>query len=176
MPQSKFTGPSPLPMATMVSTPASRARAITSSRSASKRWPSRWAWESMNIVARQSADGWWSLADGRSCWSLRPSNRSRDMLSCSLSNSGAMRPEAADFSSCKAALCYFASDQQPPAISRPYFSLAPTGTSSKNPASTGCPPSSDAATIMPFDSRPRSLRGARFATITTLRPTSVSGA
>ena len=57
-----------------------------------------------------------------------------------------------------------------------YFSLAPTGTSSKKAASTGFPPSSDAATIMPFDSSPRSLRGARLATITTLRPTSVSGA
>jgi len=31
------------------------------------------------------------------------------------------------------------------------------------------------ATIMPFDSRPRSLRGARLATITTLRPMSASG-
>ena len=34
---------------------------------------------------------------------------------------------------------------------------------------------SEAATIMPFDSRPRSLRGARLATMTTLRPTSDSG-
>src|SRR5882757_6859507 len=56
-----------------------------------------------------------------------------------------------------------------------YFNLAPTGTSSKNPANTGLPPSSDAATIIPFDSSPRSLRGARLATITTLRPTSGSG-
>ena len=57
-----------------------------------------------------------------------------------------------------------------------YFNFAPTGTSSKKPANTGLPPSSDAATIIPFDSRPRNLRGARFATITTLRPISVSGA
>src|SRR5579872_4403038 len=57
-----------------------------------------------------------------------------------------------------------------------HLSLAPTGTSSKKLASTGFPPSSEAATIIPFDSRPRSLRGARFATITTLRPTRVSGA
>src|SRR5579864_8240927 len=57
-----------------------------------------------------------------------------------------------------------------------HFSLAPTGTSSRKLASTGFPFSSDAATIMPFDSRPRSLRGARLATITTLRPTRGSGA
>ena len=56
----------------------------------------------------------------------------------------------------------------------PYFNLAPTGTSSRKLASTGFPPSSEAATIIPFDSRPRSFRGARFATITTLRPTKVS--
>src|ERR1700693_3854094 len=54
--------------------------------------------------------------------------------------------------------------------------LAPTGTSSKKPARTGLPPSSDAATIIPFDSMPRSLRGARLATITTFRPIKVSGA
>ena len=41
-----------------------------------------------------------------------------------------------------------------------YFSRAPTGTSSKKLASTGLPPSSDAATIIPLDSSPRSLRGA----------------
>ena len=57
-----------------------------------------------------------------------------------------------------------------------HFSRAPTGTSSRNPASTGLPPSSEAATIMPFDSMPRSLRGCRLATITTLRPISCSGA
>ena len=33
-----------------------------------------------------------------------------------------------------------------------------------------------AASSMPFDSRPRSLRGCRFATTTTRRPTSSSGA
>jgi hypothetical protein len=44
--------------------------------------------------------------------------------------------------------------------SRRYFSLAPTGTSSRNPASTGLPSSpTEAATIMPFDSSPRNLRG-----------------
>src|SRR5579864_6807685 len=57
-----------------------------------------------------------------------------------------------------------------------YFNRAPTGTSSRKLASTGFPPSSDAATIIPFDSMPRSFRGARLATITTLRPTRVSGA
>ena len=56
-----------------------------------------------------------------------------------------------------------------------YFRRAPTGTSSRKPASTGLPPSSDAATIMPFDSMPRSLRGCRLATITTLRPIIFSG-
>src|SRR6201987_1265985 len=67
MPQSKLTGPSPLPMATMVSTPASRARVITSSRSESKRWPSRWAWESMNTVVSNPlvADGRWLMAKRR---------------------------------------------------------------------------------------------------------------
>ena len=35
--------------------------------------------------------------------------------------------------------------------------------------------SGEAATIIPFDSSPRNFRGARFTTITTLRPTSVSG-
>src|ERR1022692_4409774 len=56
-----------------------------------------------------------------------------------------------------------------------YFSLVPMGTSSRKLASTGFPPSGEAATIMPLDSSPRSLRGARLATITTLRPISVSG-
>ena len=59
---------------------------------------------------------------------------------------------------------------------RPYFSFAPTGTSSRNPASTGRPSSpNEAATIMPCDSSPRSLRGCRLATMTTLRPISFSG-
>src|SRR5262249_10282414 len=44
-----------------------------------------------------------------------------------------------------------------------YFRRAPTGTSSRKPARIGLPPSSDAATIMPFDSMPRSLRGCRLA-------------
>jgi hypothetical protein len=57
-----------------------------------------------------------------------------------------------------------------------YFSLVPTGTSSKKLHSTGFPPSGEAATIIPFDSSPRSLRGARFATMTTLRPIKDSGA
>jgi len=58
-----------------------------------------------------------------------------------------------------------------------HFKRAPTGTSSRNPASTGKPLSpTEAATIMPFDSKPRSLRGWRFTTRTTLRPTSDSGA
>jgi hypothetical protein len=59
---------------------------------------------------------------------------------------------------------------------RVYFNLAPIGTSSRKLASTGFPPSIDAATIMPFDSNPRNLRGARFATMTIFRPISVSGA
>src|SRR5450631_734751 len=57
-----------------------------------------------------------------------------------------------------------------------YFSRAPISTSSRNPASTGVPWSpSEAATIMPFDSSPRILRGSRLATMTTLRPISDSG-
>lgn len=51
-----------------------------------------------------------------------------------------------------------------------YFKRAPIGTSSKNAASTGLPPSSEAATIIPFDIIPRSFLGCRLATITTLRP------
>src|SRR5580692_5343014 len=57
-----------------------------------------------------------------------------------------------------------------------YFSLVPTGTSSRKPASTAFPPSGDAATIIPFDSSPRSFLGARFATITTFLPINNSGA
>ena len=56
-----------------------------------------------------------------------------------------------------------------------HFNRAPTGISSRKLASTGLPPSIDAATIMPFEVSPRNLRGCRFATITTLRPTSASG-
>ncbi len=43
----------------------------------------------------------------------------------------------------------------------------------RSPASLPGP--TEAATIMPFDSTPRSLRGARFATTTTFLPTSSSG-
>src|SRR5258708_38188661 len=57
-----------------------------------------------------------------------------------------------------------------------YFRRAPMGTSSKKAARTGFPPSREAATIMPLDSKPRSLRGARFATMTTFLPTRLSGA
>ena len=56
-----------------------------------------------------------------------------------------------------------------------YFRREPTGTSSRKPASTGLPPSSEAATIMPCDSSPRNLRGCRLATMTTLRPINDSG-
>jgi hypothetical protein len=56
-----------------------------------------------------------------------------------------------------------------------YFSRAPSGTSSRKPVSTGAPPSSEAASNMPFDSRPRILRGARLATITIFLPISFSG-
>src|ERR1700674_1940370 len=57
-----------------------------------------------------------------------------------------------------------------------YFNLVPTGTSSRKPASTAFPPSGDAATIIPFDSSPRSFLGARLATITTFLPINSSGA
>jgi hypothetical protein len=57
-----------------------------------------------------------------------------------------------------------------------YFSLAPTSTSSAKLASTGRPSGPMlAATIMPFDSTPRSLRGARLTTTTTFRPIRDSG-
>ena len=52
---------------------------------------------------------------------------------------------------------------------------APTGASSGKPTNEGLPPSSVAATIMPFDSTPRILRGLRLATIATLRPINDSG-
>src|SRR5579862_2127260 len=60
-------------------------------------------------------------------------------------------------------------------VDQAHLSRAPTGTSSRNAAKTGLPSLRDAATIMPWDSRPRSLRGCRFATMTTLRPTRFSG-
>jgi hypothetical protein len=53
-----------------------------------------------------------------------------------------------------------------------YLSRAPGAISSTKPVRTGGPPSTLAATIMPCEVRPRSLRGARLATMTTLRPTS----
>src|SRR5579872_2372420 len=61
-------------------------------------------------------------------------------------------------------------------IDQCHFRRAPTGMSSRKLASTGLPPSTEAATIMPLDVSPRSLRGARLATMTTLRPISDSGA
>ena len=45
-------------------------------------------------------------------------------------------------------------------IDQLHLRRAPTGTSSRKPASTGLPPSSEAATIIPFDMMPRSFRGA----------------
>jgi len=60
-------------------------------------------------------------------------------------------------------------------IDQVHFRRAPTGMSSWKPASTGLPSSTDAATIIPFDSMPFSLRGCRLATITTLRSTSSVG-
>src|SRR5580693_4591207 len=57
IPQSRDPGPVPLPIATIASTPASRARASICSRSASNCFISRCAWESMNI-------GRWSLVIG----------------------------------------------------------------------------------------------------------------
>ena len=57
-----------------------------------------------------------------------------------------------------------------------YFSRDPTSTSSWKPASTGRPSGpTEAATIIPFDSTPRNLRGARFVTTTTFRPISAVG-
>ena len=57
-----------------------------------------------------------------------------------------------------------------------YLSLAPLGTSSLKVTRTGRPSSpTEAATIMPFDSTPRSLRGCRLVTSTTFMPTSCSG-
>ena len=61
-------------------------------------------------------------------------------------------------------------------IDEHHFSRAPFGMSSRKPASTGGSSAvSEAATIIPLDSRPRSFRGCRFATITTCRPSRRSG-
>src|SRR5262249_28276647 len=57
-----------------------------------------------------------------------------------------------------------------------YLSFAPTGTSWRKPANTAFPPSIAAATIIPFDSRPRRFLGSRLATMTTFLPISDSGA
>ncbi len=57
-----------------------------------------------------------------------------------------------------------------------YFNLAPFGTSSVKVAITGRPSSPyDAATTIPCDSNPRSLRGFKLATITTFRSSKLSG-
>ena len=105
MPASRSGGPSPVPIASMCSTPAASARSITASRSASNWSLSRWQCESISIT------------------------------------SGALRPERLRGS--------------PPA---PACRLRAT-----RPRSCRC------------DSMPRSLRGCRLATITTLRPTSCFG-
>ena len=56
------------------------------------------------------------------------------------------------------------------------YERAPTSTSSRKPARTGRPSGpAEAATIMPLDSTPRSLRGARLMTTATLRPINFSG-
>src|SRR5436190_23142809 len=61
-------------------------------------------------------------------------------------------------------------------IDEDHFNRAPILTSSRNVAMAGVSSSvSEAAQIMPWDSRPRILRGFRFATTTTLRPISFSG-
>ena len=60
-------------------------------------------------------------------------------------------------------------------IHQAHFKRAPTAMSSWKPASTGLPPSTDAATIIPLDSMPFNLRGCKFATMTTLRLSSCSG-
>src|SRR5579862_7799516 len=57
IPASSVGGPSPFPMATIVCTPASRARAITCSRSMSNCLPSRCACESTNMLMSLGADG-----------------------------------------------------------------------------------------------------------------------
>src|ERR1035438_2394156 len=69
----------------------------------------------------------------------------------------------------------FATESIEDTVARAYLRRAPISTSSRKPARTGRPPSREAATIMPLDSRPRSLRGARLATMTTLRPIRDSG-
>src|SRR5213593_2960271 len=57
-----------------------------------------------------------------------------------------------------------------------HFRRAPFSTSSWKPASTGrSSVPIEAATIMPFDSRPRNFLGWRFATITTFLPISDAG-
>src|SRR5437588_11633457 len=60
-------------------------------------------------------------------------------------------------------------------IDQPHFNRAPTGASSRKPASIGFPPSSEAATIIPLDVMPRSLRGCKFATMTTFLPSNCCG-
>src|SRR5687768_6518818 len=61
-------------------------------------------------------------------------------------------------------------------IDEGHFKRAPILTSSKNVAIAGVSSSvSEAAQIIPWDSRPRIFRGLRFATTTTLRPISFSG-
>src|SRR5580658_222627 len=61
-------------------------------------------------------------------------------------------------------------------IDQLHFRRAPGGMSSWNPASTGLPSFTDAATIMPLDWMPFSLRGCRLATMTTLRCSRSAGA
>ena len=60
-------------------------------------------------------------------------------------------------------------------VDQRHFKRAPTGMSSWKPASTGLPSLTEAATIMPLDSIPCSLRGCRLATMTTLRFDQVGG-
>src|SRR5215831_10458083 len=60
-------------------------------------------------------------------------------------------------------------------IDKLHLRRAPAGMSSWKPARTGLPPSTDAATIIPLDSMPFSLRGCRFATMMTLRLSNCSG-
>ena len=56
-----------------------------------------------------------------------------------------------------------------------YFTLVPDGTEGSTVRSEGSPvPGSEAARIIPFDSIPISLAGARFATKTNFLPTSCS--
>src|SRR5581483_2407774 len=64
-PHAREPGPVPLPMATMFSTPAARARSSTDWRSALNCSISRWAWESTNMSEGVSPKEEWELLKPR---------------------------------------------------------------------------------------------------------------